>query len=169
MIWMPTFMIEERGTDATAAAALTALVVAVNGLCNVLGGWLLHRGATPWAMIAVSGGVMAISAFGMFSTLFPDIARYGFSLILCGAGGVVASAVFAVAPLFATSPAQTGTVNGILVQASSLAQFAGPTALAAGASKSGRWESALWAMVAVNVLMISLALLVHRQEKVLPA
>jgi cyanate permease len=168
MTWMPTFMIEERSTGAAAAAVLTALVVAVNGLCNVLGGWLLHRGATPWAMIAVSGGVMAISAFGMFSTLFPDIARYGFSLALCGAGGVVASAVFAVAPLLAASPAQTGTVNGILVQASGLAQFAGPTALAAGVSKSGRWESALWAMVAVNVLMISLALLVHRQEKVLP-
>ncbi len=169
MTWMPTFMIEERGTDAGAAAALTALVVAVNGLCNVLGGWLLHRGARPWAMIAVSGGVMAICAFGAFSILFPDIARYGFSIALCGAGGVVASAVFAIAPLFASSPAQTGTVNGILVQASNLAQFAGPTALATGVSKSGRWESALWAMVAANVLMIVLALLVHRQEKMLPA
>jgi MFS transporter, CP family, cyanate transporter len=148
---------------------LTALVVAVNGLCNVLGGWLLHRGARPWAMIAVSGGVMAICAFGAFSILFPDIARYGFSIALCGAGGVVASAVFAIAPLFASSPAQTGTVNGILVQASNLAQFAGPTALATGVSKSGRWESALWAMVAANVLLIVLALLVHRQEKMLPA
>jgi MFS family permease len=169
MTWMPTFMIEERGTDAGAAAALTALVVAVNGLCNVLGGWLLHRGARPWAMIAVSGGVMAICAFGAFSILFPDIARYGFSIALCGAGGVVASAVFAIAPLFASSPAQTGTVNGILVQASNLAQFAGPTALATGVSKSGRWESALWAMVAANMLLIVLALLVHRQEKMLPA
>jgi DHA1 family inner membrane transport protein len=169
MTWMPTFMIEERGTGAGAAAALTALVVAVNGLCNVLGGWLLHRGARPWAMIAASGGVMAISAFGTFSILFPDIARYAFSLALCGAGGVVASAVFAIAPLFATSSAQTGTVNGVLVQASNLAQFAGPTALAAAVSEFGRWESALWVMVAVNVLMIALALLVHRQEKMLPA
>jgi nitrate/nitrite transporter NarK len=113
--------------------------------------------------------VMAICAFGAFSILFPDIARYGFSIALCGAGGVVASAVFAIAPLFASSPVQTGTVNGILVQASNLAQFAGPTALATGVSKSGRWESALWAMVAANVLLIVLALLVHRQEKMLPA
>jgi MFS family permease len=169
MTWMPTFMIEQRGMAAREAAALTALVVAVNGLCNVLGSWLLHRGARPWAMIAVSGGVLAISAFGAFSVVFPDIARYGFSLALLGAGGVIASAVFAIAPLFASSPAQTGTVNGILVQASNLAQFAGPSALAAGVSRSGRWESALWVMVAVNVVVIALAFLIRRQEKMLPA
>ena len=88
---------------------------------------------------------------------------------MLGAGGVIASAVFAIAPLFAPSAAQTGTVNGILVQASNLAQFAGPSALAAGVSRSGRWESALWAMVAVNVTVIALALLVRRREKMLPA
>jgi nitrate/nitrite transporter NarK len=110
-----------------------------------------------------------ICAFGAFSVIFPDIARYGFSVALLGAGGVIASAVFAIAPLFAPSPAQTGIVNGILVQASNLAQFAGPSALAAGASRSGRWESALWVMVAVNVVVISLAFLIHRQEKMLPA
>jgi hypothetical protein len=53
------------------------------------------------------------------------------------------------------------------VQASNLAQFAGPTALAAGVSRSGRWESALWMMVGINVLMMALALLVRRQEKVI--
>ena len=167
--WMPTFMIEERGTEPATAAALTTLVVVVNGLCNVLGGWLLHRGVRPWVMIAASGTVMTISAFGAFSIAVADIARYGFAVALCGAGGVVASALFAVAPLFAATPAQTGTVNGILVQASNLAQFAGPTALAAGASRSGRWESALWPMVVVDLLVIALAVLVHRQERMLAA
>ena len=163
--WMPTFMTEERGAGAATAAVLTATVVAVNGLCNVLGGFLLHRGARPWVMIAPSGGVMAVCAFGTFSVLVPDIARYVFSLALCGAGGVIASAVFAIAPLFAASAAQTGTVNGILVQASNLAQFSGPAALAIGVSKSGRWESALWVMVGVNMLMMALAFLLRLQEK----
>jgi MFS family permease len=165
MTWMPTFMTEERGAGAATAALLTATVVAVNGLCNVLGGFLLHRGARPWVMIAASGGVMAVCAFGTFSVLVPDIGRYVFSLALCGAGGVVASAVFAIAPLFAASAAQTGTVNGILVQASNLAQFSGPAALAIGVSKSGRWESALWVMVGVNMLMMALAFLLRLQEK----
>jgi nitrate/nitrite transporter NarK len=167
--WMPTFMIEQRGAGAATASALTAIVVVANGACNVLGGWLLHRGAMPWAMMAIAGAVMAACAFATFSIWLPDAARYASSLILCGAGGIVGSATFAIAPAFAATPAQLGIVNGILVQASNLAQFVGPAALAALVAKFGRWESALWAMVGINVLLIVLALFVHRQEKVLPA
>jgi hypothetical protein len=91
--------------------------------------------------------------------------RYLASVTLCGAGGVVAAASYASAPLFAATPAQTGVLNGLIVQASNLAQFAGPAALAAGVSRSGRWEGALSVMVAGNALMMALALLVRRQEK----
>jgi predicted MFS family arabinose efflux permease len=172
--WMPTFMIEQRGVGTATAAALTALVVACNGACNIFGGWLLHRGATPWAMIVLSGAIMAVAAVGSFAAWVPDIVRYAFSLLLGGAGGLVASAVFAIAPAFAASPAQLGIVNGILVQASNLAQFVGATAIAMIVARFGRWESALWAMVALNLALILLALLVHRyeeqhQEKPLPA
>jgi predicted MFS family arabinose efflux permease len=163
--WMPTFMIEERGADPAVASALTALIVVANGICSFFGDWLLHRGAAPWAMIVVAGAAMAISAFVAFSGAMPDAVRYLASLTLCGAGGVAAAASFASAPLFAAMPAQTGVLNGLIVQASNLAQFAGPTALATGVSRSGRWESALWVMVGVNVLMMALALLVRRQEK----
>ncbi len=163
--WMPTFMIEERGADPAVASALTAMIVVANGICSFFGGWLLHRGAAPWAMIVVAGAAMAISAFTAFSGAMPDAVRYLASLALCGVGGVVAAASFASAPLFAATPAQTGVLNGLIVQASNLAQFAGPTALATGVSRSGRWESSLWVMVGVNVLMMALALLVRRQEK----
>ena len=166
--WMPTFMMEERGIGAAAAAGLTAFAVVINGACNVLGGVLLRRGVAPWAMMAVSGVVMLVSAAGMFTDLVPDVVRYACSVILCGAGGVVASGAFAIAPSFARSPTQIGTVNGILVQASNVAQFVGPTALAAAVARFGRWESAFWLMVGANVLLILLALFVHRQEKLLP-
>jgi MFS family permease len=166
--WMPTFVIEERELSAPTAASLTALVVVTNGLCNIVGGWLLHRGVAPWAMIFTAGFAMAISAIAAFSPL-PDLVRYVAAIALCGAGGVVASASFAAAPLFARAPEERGTINGLLVQASNLAQFAGPTAAAAGASRSGRWESALWLMVGANVVMIALALLMHRHEKLLAA
>jgi MFS family permease len=169
LTWMPTFLIEERGASTATAAQLTAAVVAVNGLCNVLGSFLLHRGARPWVMIAGSGGVMALSAFGTFSILLPDIARYVFSVILCGAGGVAASAVFAIAPLFAASTAQAGSMNGILVQASNLAQFCGPAALAVSVAESGRWESALWVMVGANMVVMAFAFLLRHEEKKIAA
>src|SRR5262249_51275651 len=130
--WMPTFMIDERGAGPTVAASLTALVVVVNGLCSILGGGSLPRRAAPLAMIAASSAVMTVSAFVTFAASLPDLARYVSSVVLCGTGGVVAAAVFALAPRFACSPAQTGAINGLVVQASALAQFAGPSILAIG-------------------------------------
>jgi len=163
--WMPTFMIEERGADPAAASVLTALIVVVNGICSFFGGWLLHRGAAPWATIVTAGAAMAISAYAAFSGAMPDAVRYLASLTLCGAGGVVAVASYASAPIFTATSGQTGELNGLIVQPSNLAQFVGPTALAAGVSRSGRWESALWLMVGVNAAMMALALLVRREEK----
>jgi nitrate/nitrite transporter NarK len=110
---------------------------------------------------------MAISALGSFSPLLSDVVRYLSTVILCGTGGVVAAAVFAMAPTFTRSPAQTGAINGLLVQASGLAQFAGPSVLAIGVAQSGRWESALWPMVGANVLMIVLAVLVRREKRMM--
>ena len=166
--WMPTLMIEGRGISPASAASLTALAVMINGLSNIAGGWLLHRGVASWAIIASAGVAMAFAAMAVFSPL-PDLVRYIAAIALCGAGGLVASASFAAAPQFARSPGEISTINGLLVQASNLAQFAGPTAIAAGVSWSGRWESAAWLMVGANMAMIVLALLVHRQEKLLPA
>jgi DHA1 family inner membrane transport protein len=167
--WMPTFMIDERGVAAVTAAALTAAVVVANGAGSVLGSRLLHRGAAPWAMTALSGAIMTAAAFGMFTDALPDLGRYLCSLALSGVGGVVASATFAAIPSLAASPCQLGVVNGILVQASNLAQFVGPAALAACVAKFGRWESALWIMLGANLMMTALALLLRRQEKILRA
>jgi nitrate/nitrite transporter NarK len=97
-----------------------------------------------------------------------DVLRYLCSIILCGAGGVVASAVLAIAPTFAPSSGQLGTINGILVPASNLAQFVGPAAVAVGIAKFGHRENALWLMVGANILLILSALLVHRRQATLP-
>jgi cyanate permease len=157
--WMPTFMIDERGLSSSLAAELTAVIVAGNGLGNLFGSWLLHRGAAPGTMILVSGAMMTLLAFGMFAIDVPDTARYLCSFFLCGVGGVVASAAFAAAPNFAASPRQLGIVNGMLVQASNIAQFAGPVGVATCVAILGGWESAVWLFVAVNVLLICVAAL----------
>jgi predicted MFS family arabinose efflux permease len=167
--WMPTFMIEERGANPAAASALTALIVVANGASSIVGGWLLHRGVAPWMVVLGVGVIMGVSAFPVFSAGVPDVLRYIASVVMAGTGAAVAAVTFASPPLFASSPAQIGVLNGLMVQASNFAQFAGPTALAAGVSRSGRWESALWAMVSVNIVMIILALVMHHQGKAVPA
>jgi predicted MFS family arabinose efflux permease len=163
--WMPTFMIDERGFSPTLAGALTAVIVVGNGLGNLLGGLLLHRGAAPGTMIVVSGVMMTLFAFGTFAISLPDIARYLCSILLCGVGGVIASAAFAAVPSFAASPRQLGIVNGILVQASNIAQFVGPVGFAICVAIFGGWESAVWAFIGVNVLLISVAALSIRHGR----
>ena len=103
--WLPTFMIEERAMAPGTAAALTALVVAANGVFSFLAGWLLHREVPPWLLLTVSGAVMTLAALGAFSADVNDLARYVSCLLLAGVGGVVAAAAFAAAPSLAPSPA----------------------------------------------------------------
>lgn len=163
--WMPTFMIDERGLGPALADALTAVIVVGNGLGNFFGGWLLHRGLAPWTMIVTSAVMMTLFTFGTFAISLPDIARYLCSIFLCGVGGVIASAAFAAAPSFAASSRQLGMVNGILVQASNLAQFAGPVGVASWAAGFGGWGSVVWAFVGVNVLLIFVATIAIRHER----
>jgi len=160
--WLPTFLIEERAMAPGTAATLTALVVAANGLFSFLAAGFLLRGTPLWLLLAASGTTMTLAALGAFSASVPDLARYVSCLLLAAGGGVVAAAAFAAAPTLAPSPAQIGTVNGILVQASNLGQFLGPLALAAVVSTFGTWESALWIMVGANVLLGALALSVRQ-------
>ncbi|MDP6604085.1 MAG: MFS transporter, partial [Rhodospirillales bacterium] len=62
IVWLPSFLIEERGLGAGAAAALSALVVAVSVGGNVLAGWLLQRGWARWVIIAINGAAMGLAA-----------------------------------------------------------------------------------------------------------
>ena len=124
-------------------------------------GWTSFRAA-----LAHPGPWLIAGCFALYGAQLYAIITWMPTLMI---EGLVASASFAAAPRFARSPGETRTINGLLVQASNLAQFAGPIAIAASVSRSGRWESAAWLMVGGNIAMIVLALLVHRQEKLLPA
>jgi MFS family permease len=95
------------------------------------------------------GGLGLMAASGLCGSLAMDAAQLITTRFFEGIGflGVVVAA------------------PSIIAQASNLAQFCGPSALAISVSKSGRWESALWVMVGVNVLVMALAFLLRCQEK----
>ena len=73
-VWLPTFLVQERGASVTAAALLTALVVAVNVTGNLLGSWMMHRAAPRGHLISVAFLVMAACACGVFSLQFAGYA-----------------------------------------------------------------------------------------------
>ena len=148
MVWLPTFLVDERGASNATAALLTALMVLVNAPGNVAGGWLLARGARRGPMVAAASAIMAACSAGMLGTFLPDALRYLLCLVFSACAGVIPGAIFAGLAVHARTPRHIGTGNGLVMQASQAGQFAGPLALAWLASHFGGWGATLWAMLA---------------------
>ncbi|MSP98254.1 MAG: MFS transporter [Betaproteobacteria bacterium] len=148
MIWLPTFLVYERGASAAVASLLTALMVLANAPGNIAGGWLLSRGVRPGPMVIAASVIMALSSAGMLGPWLPDTARYLLCLVFSACAGVIPVAIFSGLPVHAKSPQHISTANGLVMQASQAGQFAGPIALAWLASRYGGWGASLWAMLA---------------------
>ena len=154
MVWLPTFVVDERGMDPAAASLLTALFVAVNIPGNLLGGVLMKRGTRRWAMIAAASVAMGVTALGIFAATLPDAGRLAAVLAFSFLGGVIPAAVLSGAPVHARSPQHIGTTNGMIMQSSHLSQFVAPIVIAWMASRMGGWGASLGAMLALAVLCL---------------
>lgn len=147
MIWLPTFVVDERGAGPAAAALLTALFVAVNIPGNLLCGVLLKRGMPRWTMLAGGSIAMGIMELGIFSSLLSDGWRLASVLVFSFLGGLIPAAAFSGTPVHAPSPHHIGTTNGMIMQASHLSQFVIPILIAWAASRFGGWGASLGAML----------------------
>ena len=148
MVWLPTFLVDERGASASAAALLTALMVLVNAPGNVAGGWLMAHGVRRGAMVVAASAIMAACSAGMLSPLLSDGARYLLCLVFSACAGVIPGAIFSGLPVHAKTPQHISTANGIVMQASQFGQFFAPVLVAWLASRYGGWSATLWAMLA---------------------
>ncbi len=166
VIWLPTFLKEQRAFTAGAIALLTALVIAVNVPGNLAGGALLHRHVNRGRLIAGASLVMGLAGFGIFSEALPDALRYLCCLVLTGVGGMIPVAVLSSSVVLAAKPQQIGTLQGLYLQGSNLGQFAGiPLIAAIVAASGGRWQSALIVTASASAAGIVFGLLVARSGK----
>jgi DHA1 family inner membrane transport protein len=148
MVWLPTFLIDERRASGGAAALATALFVLINAPGNLAGGWLLARGVPRGTLIVAGSAIAALCEIGMFADALPAALRYALVLAFSLAAGVIPASVFSGLPVHARSPQHVGTGNGIVMQASQIGQFLGPLLLAWIATRFGAWEASLWALLA---------------------
>jgi len=161
MIWLPTFLVDERGASAAAAALLTALMVLANAPGNLAGGWLLSRRVQRGPLVLAASLVMAACSAGMLGPWLPDGLRYVLCLAFSLCAGVIPAAIFAGLPVHARTPQHISTANGLVLQTSQGGQFLAPIALAWLASRYGGWGATLWAMLgfALGGALCGLALL----------
>jgi cyanate permease len=148
MIWLPTFLVDERGVTAGTASFLTALMVLVNVPGNLGGGWLLSRGARRGPLILAASAAMVVTDIGMLSSALPDGVRYAACLAFSLCVGVIPACIFSGVVVHAKTPQHVGTTNGMVMQTSQAGQFFGPVVLAWLASNFGGWGASLWAMLA---------------------
>ena len=148
MIWLPTFLVDERGATATAAALLAALMVLANAPGNIASGWLLAHGVHRGPLVVVASLLMASCSVGMLGPYLGDGPRYLVCLVFSLVAGVIPGAIFSGLPVHARTPQHISTANGLVLQTSQAGQFVGPIALAWLAAHHGGWGTTLWAMLA---------------------
>ncbi len=167
MVWLPTFLVQERSASVSSAALLTACVVAVNVCGNLLGTWLVHRSASRGHVISLAFLVAAACAYGIFSAALPDPPRAILCLLLMFAGGTIPAAVLSGSQIYARDASGISGIQGLIVQVAQLGPFFGPPLIAAVVANAGNWEAARWILLAAAALGALFGQLAVRTERAL--
>ncbi len=163
--FLPSFLIEHDGVGAGLAALLGGIAVAVNIPGNLLGGWIVQRGAQRWAVIAAVNTTMALCSLLIYAAGLALPLRYALCLLFSFVGGMLPAVVLAAGPALAPSPRHVATTNGLIMQGSNLGQVIGPPAIAALAARAGDWTWSPLVLGTAAGLGVLLALRLRALEK----
>ena len=72
IVWLPTFLIEQRGLATGPVVALSCVMVLANVPGNLLGGTLLQRGVPRGLLLATAHSCTGLAALGLFNDALPD-------------------------------------------------------------------------------------------------
>ena len=150
MVWLPTFMVGERQTPLATAALLTALMVAANVPGNVVGGVLLQRGVARGTIVCLAGIITALTCLAIFAPGLSDSVRYLACLAFSFGVGILPGSVMSAAQTHAHTPAQVGTVQGMINQGSNLGQFVSPPLVTTVVGVGLAWDRMLVLLLATS-------------------
>lgn len=165
IVWLPTFLKEQRDLGAVAVALLSCLMVLVNVPGNLLGGRLLQRNYRRGNLIAWASAISGLAGVGIFLEVLPDLARYALCLVLSFSGGLIPASVLSATELLARTPKQIGTLQGLMTQMANIGPFVGAPLIAAMVAASGRWGDALWVTGSAALVGVALGLVVRVTER----
>jgi MFS family permease len=144
MVWLPTFLVQERSLSLFMASVATALAVIANIPGILAGTWLLGRQVERGTLIAIAAALMGACGVASLLSLIPDWLRYACCLGLSFVGGAIPAAVLTSPQQYARSAGQVGSLQGLIMQGSNIGQLIAPPAVAAVVSASGYWDAAGW-------------------------
>jgi len=161
--WLPTYFVEDVGYSAATSGIIVACVVVLNAFGNLLGGGLL-RLVRRSNLMAITSGSLGIIAVITFWPDMPEWAVIVLSAIFSFIGGFIPASVLTGVPRYATSPAQIGVTNGIVVQGANVGALIGPPALAASVTILGGWHMASWIILSLGIVGVIIALTLRSTE-----
>lgn len=165
VIWLPTFLREQRGLAPMTVGLLVALIVLINAPGTILGGALIQRHVRRGTLVIGASAVTAVLSLGIYLDWLPDLARYLCCLLLSFIGGLIPTAVLSSSLVLAKSPRQIGTLQGLFMQCANLAQFGGPLLIAVIVASSGRWSDTLLVTGGAAITGILLGFCIRRIER----
>jgi cyanate permease len=164
--WLPTYLREERGYDATLAATLTALAIAFNIPGNVTGGVLLQRGIDRGWLLALAFLGCLLCSIGLHLESLGDGVRYALCVVLAFVGGMVPAAVLSSSAALVARPQQVATLQGLYMQASNVGQFASALLVAAAVSASGgAWSASLVVTIPTGIAGLAAGIALARMRR----
>ena len=164
MAWLPTYLAEGLGYSPSAAALITAAIVATLIPANILGSWVLHWNIRRWHVLAAGALGIALFPLGIFAAGVPDILRFASTIAFTLIAGLIPGAVFSGVLRHAPTAEQTGAVTGVIVQGSNLGLLFGPPVLAAVVVRLGGWQASPWLFLIVGGLSLCTAYAIGRIE-----
>jgi cyanate permease len=165
MVWLPTFLVQERSSTVLVASLATALAVVVNVPGTLTGTWLLQRRVERGRIIVAGAVTMGVCGVVSLAAPLPDALRYLACLLLSYGGGIIPPAVLSSTQVYARSGAQVASLQGLIMQGSNLGQFVGPVAIAALVSATGDWADAAWVLGAAAACAAACGRVVGRIER----
>ena len=169
IVWLPTFLKEQRGLSPGWVALLSCVMLLACVPGNLLGGALMQRGVPRGRLIAVAQLLTGLCGLGYLQDGWPDGLRYALCVAMSFIGGVVPAAAMTSSAVLARSPQQIGALQGLIMQGSQLGQFIGTPLIAAVVASTGRWTSAAWVTTGAAALGVALGLAAWRAERRLAA
>ena len=164
VVWLPTFLREQRGLAPTAVGLLTAAIVMINAPGTILGGALIQRHFRRGRLIMAASAITCLLSLAIYLDGLPDLVRYFCCLALSLIGGLIPAAVLSSSLVLAKSPRQIGTLQGLFMQGGNLGQFVGPPLIAGLVAASGHWQDTLYVTGSAAALGLLLGVVIHRME-----
>ena len=136
--FLPTVLSTDSDTSIELASTLTALVMFANVAGNMLAGRLLRYGVVRYKLLVFAATLMGIT--GLITLLaLPLPIRVISAIAFSVSGGLIPGTLFSTASLLASSPAATGILFGLMLQAAGVGQWLGPILFTRVVEASGFW------------------------------